>query len=315
MKTLILGAGAMGCLFGAKLRKAGFDVTLFNRENETIKVIEKQGIQLITAEEEHYTIPIPVIYHANELKKEYNLILILVKAFATEEVLSAITHIIDENTIVLTLQNGVGNLEKMQKIIPHAELGVGGTGSGASILAPGVIAHRTTGQTNIGFMKNKNPEKHLEISEMLTKAGLETNVTTQVQSVIWSKLLINVAFNSLTAVTRLANGDAILPASGEALVHSLLMEAVEVAEAEGIELLFEDPVAEILNIGHEQIARNKSSMLTDILKERKTEIDVINGAIVAYGKKHGIRTPYNEVMTHLVHTIESSYPKLVHELD
>lgn len=311
MKTLILGAGAMGCLFGSKLVQAGYDVTLFNRENAVIKQIERQGIELTASDNKQYTIPIPVSYKASELEKEYDLIIVLVKAFATEKVLSEIQHIIDEDTIVLSLQNGVGNLEKMQKVVPHAILGVGGTGSGASVLRQGKIAHRATGKTNIGFMHDINEERALSISEMLTNAGLETEVTSNVQSVIWSKLLINVAFNCVTAVTKLRNGDVILPEAGESIVTKLIEEAKTVAEAEGIELLYDDPVKEILVIGHEQIAGNQSSMLTDILNERKTEVEVINGAIAAYGKKHGIRTPYNDLMTGLIHLIENSYEKQI----
>src|SRR5690554_1223741 len=98
LKTLILGAGAMGCLFGAKLAQSNFDVTLFNRENEKIKWIEENGIQLTTTEEKTYKIPIPVKYKASELKAEYDLILVLLKTFATEAVLSEIQHIITEDT-------------------------------------------------------------------------------------------------------------------------------------------------------------------------------------------------------------------------
>ena len=311
LKTLILGAGAMGCLFGAKLKQAGFDVTLYNRENETMKRIEKEGIQLISSDETKHTIQIPVIYDSSELKKEYDLILVLVKAYATEAVLTDVYPIIGEKTIVLSLQNGVGNLEKMEKVIPQAVLGVGGTGSGASVLSPGVIAHRATGRTNIGFVRNNDSEEYEKISDMLTASGLETAVTQNVQSVIWSKLMINVAFNSLTAISSLKNGDAILPQAGEAIVKSLIEEAAVVAAAEGIELLYDYPVEEILEIGRGQIARNQSSMLTDVLNERKTEIEVINGAIVTYGKKHDIETPYNQLVTHLIHLIEESYSKRI----
>lgn len=310
MKTLIAGAGAMGCLFGAKLHQAGIDVTLFNRENETIKQVEKEGIQLSTFNNETVHVSVPVIYDAKQLDK-YDLILVLVKSYATETVLQKIAPIIDENTIVLSLQNGVGNFEVMQKVIPHADLGVGGTESGASVLGPGRIAHRANGKTNIGFIYNRQPEKYLLISDMFTSAGFETAVTDNIQSVIWTKLLINVAFNSLTAITRLRNGDVILSEHGETIVRQLLSEALAVAEKEGIEIFYDDPIEDILKIGREQIAKNQSSMLTDVLKMRKTEIEVINGTIVAYGKKHRIPTPYNEVMTKLIQMIEESYTRQI----
>src|SRR5690606_4495656 len=117
----------------------------------------------------------------------------------------------------------------------------------------------------------------------------------------------NVAFNSLTAVTRLRNGDAILPQAGKEIAIALIKEAEAVARAEGIELLYEDPVKDILKLGYDEIARNQSSMLTDVLQKRKTEIEVINGEIIKYGKKYGIATPYNEVMLQLIHLLEDSY--------
>jgi 2-dehydropantoate 2-reductase len=298
----------MGCLFSARLKNAGYEVTLYNRENEKIKLIKKQGIQLTTSENEKITVPVSVEYNAKNLKPEYELILVLLKAFATETVLRDIQHIIDENTIVLTLQNGVGNLENIEKVVPHAILGVGGTGSGASVLGLGAIAHRATGKTNIGYLEEKHHSKFEAISEMLTKAGLETEVSENVQSVIWSKLMVNVAYNSLTAITRLKNGDTILTASGEEIVRSLVTEAADVARAEGIKLLYKDPVNEILQLGREKIAKNQSSMLTDVRQKRKTEIEVINGAIVSKARKHGIPVPYNEVMLQLVHLLEDSYP-------
>ena len=300
----------MGCLFSAKLHLSGFDVTLFNRENERVKWIEREGIQLITVDNEQVQAFVPVIYDTGKLEK-YDLILILVKSFATEAVLTELKHIVDENTIVLSLQNGVGNLEIMQKVVPRADLGIGGTGSGASVLNIGMIAHRETGVKKIGFIEARQPDKYLYISEMFSKSGIETVITEDVQSVIWTKLMINVAFNSLTAITRLRNGDVLLPKAGESLVRELLTEALEVAEKEGVEILYANPIEDILQIGHTQIARNQSSMLTDVLKSRKTEIEVINGAIVKYGKKHGISTPYNELMMALIKVIEESYPKQI----
>ncbi|MHA6251519.1 ketopantoate reductase family protein [Oceanobacillus sp. CAU 1775] len=311
MKTLILGAGAMGCLFGAKLAQAGYDVTIYNRENEKVKTIEKDGIELHTTTDEIHTIPVEINYNAKELKPEYDLVLILLKSFATEHVLTEVKHLITENTVVLTLQNGVGNLENMQKVIPHAILGVGGTGSGASVLGLGKIAHRAVGKTTIGFLDKQHAITFDKIAKMFSNAGLATEIAEDVLSVIWSKLIVNVAINSLTGITKLTNGNAVLTNEGEAIARNLIREAVTVAKAEGIELLYDNPEREVIALIKEKFARNQSSMLTDVLQKRKTEIDVINGAIVIFGIKHNIETPYNELMVNLIHVIEKTYEQQI----
>lgn len=307
MKTLILGSGAMGCLFGAKLTQAGYDVTLYNRENERMKEIEANGIELHTPSDEVFRVAMRVSYDINDLEDDYDLILILLKSFATETVLTNIKPLIKENTVVLTLQNGVGNLENMQSVLPHAIHGVGGTGSGAVVLGHGKIAHRAVGKTTVGFLDEKHEPKFQKIVKMFSSAGLEAEVSHNVLSVIWSKLLVNVAINSLTGITKLTNGDSVSTPEGEAIARELIKEAVAVARAEGVELHYTNPEDEIIALIREKFSRNESSMLTDVLQKRKTEIEVINGAIITYGKKHNIRTPYNELMVQLTHVLEKTY--------
>lgn len=307
LKTLILGSGAMGCLFGAKLTHAGYDVTLYNRENDRMKEIEANGIELHTPSDEVLRIAMRVSYDISELEEDYDLVLILLKSFATETVLSEIKPFVKKNTVVLTLQNGVGNLENIQKVVPHAIHGVGGTGSGAIVLGHGKIAHRAVGKTTVGFIDKKHEKKFEKIVKMFSNAGLEAEISQNVLSVIWSKLLVNVAINSLTGITKLTNGDAVLTAEGEEIARELIKEAVAVAKAEGIELLYENPEDEVITLIQKKFFRNESSMLTDVLQKRKTEIEVINGAIITYGKKHQIATPYNELMVKLIHVLEKTY--------
>ncbi|WLD93826.1 ketopantoate reductase family protein [Alkalihalobacillus sp. AL-G] len=312
MKTLIVGAGAMGCLFGGKLKQSNFDVTLFNRKNDHMKTIEAEGLRIIERDGTTSNVDIPVVTDPKNLAERYDLIIILVKTFATEKVLNQILHTMDEESIILTLQNGVGNIERLEQMVPNSLVGAGGAGCGAGIIEPGLIAHRAWGKTFIGFSSKKTESNGLQkIADMLTKSGLKTYVSDDVQSVIWSKLLVNVAYNGLTAVTRLKNADVVLPVEGKEVVRKLVEEAVSVADAKGINLLFQQPVRECIEMGIEEIGKNKSSMLTDVINERKTEIDVINGAVTKYGASHSIPTPYNEMMTSLVKIIESSYSKIV----
>jgi 2-dehydropantoate 2-reductase len=312
MKLLILGSGAMGSLFAGKLKQNGLDVTIFNRENDHIRAIKKSGLKLIDKDGNSSTISIPVTTNPNDLNSDYDLVILLIKAFATETVLKKVLPYLRRNTPILTLQNGIGNMEKIKSIAPTNDVFVGGTWAGAGVVEPGVIFHRAWGSTVIGSAQSEiDSELLTEIASAFSGSGLETQVSEHVQSIIWSKLLVNLAYNGLTAVTRLTNGDAIRTQEGKDIITNLVQEAVQIAEVKEISLLYENPVDECICLGEEEIGMNTSSMLADVLHKRQTEIEAINGAIVEEGKRYAIPTPYNDMILNLVKVIESSYSKIV----
>ncbi|MYL42755.1 ketopantoate reductase family protein [Virgibacillus salexigens] len=313
MKILILGAGAMGSLFAGKLTKCGFDVTLYNRPNNHVEIMKQQGVQMVHEKGDFATLHVPVYTNPADLSGDYELMLVLIKSFATKAVLEKVLPMVDDKTPILTLQNGIGNLELIQQLAPTHEVFVGGTSAGAGWVKQGVIEQRAWGKTFIGSTKptNENVDFLKKVAATFSESGLETLVSDNVQSIIWSKLVVNIAYNGLTAVTRLKNGEAIEYKEGKELVSKLVEEAVEVAHAKEISLLYKDPVQECIRLGIEEIGRNISSMLTDVLHQRKTEIEVINGAIVKEGKRLQIATPYNNMMYKLVKMIDQSYPRTI----
>ncbi|WP_176330302.1 ketopantoate reductase family protein [Oceanobacillus rekensis] len=315
MKLLILGSGAMGSLFAGKLKQNGLDVTIFNRENDHVRAIQKSGIRLIDKEGNSSTISIPVITNPNELSSDYDLVILLIKAFATETVLKNVLPSLHRNIPILTLQNGIGNMEKIKSLAPTSEVFVGGTWAGAGVVEPGVIYHRAWGSTVIGSAQTETDSELLtKIASAFSASGLKTEVSEHVQSIMWSKLLVNLAYNGLTAVTRLTNGDAIRTQEGKYVIKKLVQEAVQIAEVKEIALLYDNPVDECIRLGEEEIGMNTSSMLTDVLHKRETEIDAINGAIVEEGKRYAIPTPYNDMILNLVKVIENSYSKIVDQV-
>jgi 2-dehydropantoate 2-reductase len=145
-----------------------------------------------------------------------------------------------------------------------------------------------------------------EFATAMQKAGFANKTVENIQDLLWSKLIVNVGINALTAVTRLKNGELIRRPDTEILLEKVVDEAVEVGKREGVKFIYEDPLAQVKKVC-ELTAANVSSMLQDVLRKKKTEIEFINGAIVERGARLGVPTPANEILTRLVRTIQSTY--------
>ena len=312
MRTIVLGAGAMGSLFGWRLKQGGYDVTLIDTWKEHVEKIKREGLKVEQSDGTISTVEIPITDDPKTLKGTYDLIIVFVKGYVTKEAVKSILHLIGKETTVITLQNGIGNANNMESIVSPDQIAVGGTAYGGGIIEPGFVAHRAWGNTYIGpFGENVEFSKLQKIAEILTECNIPTEAQHDVSSVIWSKLMINVAYNGLTSISRLRNIDFTSTPEGKDLIRGVVSEAVEVANAQGIEIIYKDPVAECIRVGLEDIAQNKSSMVQDSDFNRKTEIDNINGAIVNLGSKYGIETPYNKIVADLIKLIESRYDKVV----
>lgn len=313
MKILIVGAGAMASLFGGRLKAGYGHVTLYNRQNHHVDEINRSGLTIIERDDKVTNVPLKVIQDISQ-DNHFDIMLVLIKAHANEAVLEPLKEKIGSGTLIITMQNGIGNLETIRKIFPKNPVAVGSAGCGASIENYGTIIHRGWGKNYIGYPEDSSKKELIEeFLKLLNECSLDTDLAEDVQSVIWNKLIINLAFNGVTALTRLKNGDIINTDAGRDILASVVKEATAIAEVSGITLKHDNPVAECLRMGQEDIGSNKSSMLMDTLNHRKTEIDVINGAISKLGKQFGIPTPYNDMVTNLIHIIESNYESQVNQ--
>ncbi|WP_211653552.1 ketopantoate reductase family protein [Planococcus alpniumensis] len=313
MKILIAGAGAMACLTGGKLKASGEDVRLYNRLNSHVETINKQGLRLVEKDNSVTQIDLEIVQDL-QADEPVDVLLVLLKAQANEAVLSKLRNKLAKETVIVTMQNGIGNADTIQQLFPNNTVVSGTLGHGASVEHDGTILHRGWGVNYLGNVEDGFANKMLEaFAEKLSKAGMKTEVSQDVNAVIWNKLFVNAAFNSVTALTRLKNGDILNTPEGEDLLRAVTAEAVLVARAEGVDADVEAVVEECLRMGRQDIGGNKSSMLMDILKKRQTEIDVINGGIVKLGEKHGIETPVNAALSGLIRIIEQNYKLRVDE--
>lgn len=302
MKITVLGAGAMGSLYGGVLAEAGNEVWLLDIWKEHVETIREQGLRIegISGERRIKNI------HATDTPSDIGpseLLIVFVKSTVTDLALQGAREIVGDNTVILTLQNGLGNIEKIASVVDKERIIAGTTAHGATVLGAGSIKHAGRGATIIGEIDGRRTARIDVIANVLNAANLETTTSDNVMGLIWDKLLVNVGINALTAITRLKNGQLIEFRETEEILELAVTEALMVAQAKGIQLNYADPVAHTKEVC-KLTAENKASMLQDILHKRKTEIDMINGAIVREGKALGIPTPVNNVLSNLVAAIQ-----------
>lgn len=305
MKIGVLGAGAMGSLFGGLLAMAGHEVWLIDIWLEHLEAIKKKGLKIRRKEGEHLIRDLRAVFSPEEVGTA-ELVLVFVKSTATEKAVRGARALFGEETTVLTLQNGLGNVEQIASVVPLSRIIAGTTAQGATVLGPGEIYHAGEGPTAIGELQGPPTERVERIAEAFNSAGISTQISENVMGLIWAKLLVNVGINALTALTGLKNGELLQFPETVELMEMAVMEAWEVAKAKGIEIPLEDPVSHAKEVA-KLTADNRSSMLQDVSNKRKTEIDNINGAVVREGRALGIKTPVNATLTNLVLMMERKY--------
>ena len=308
MKIVIVGPGALGSLVAASLSKGKEEVYLLDKDKERAGIINQAGISVEGVSGSWQT----QVKTTSEVKDiaGCDLIIICVKSYDTKEAVTRVKSLAGENTKVLTLQNGIGNIEIISEVIGPDKVIGGVTNAGATLISPGRIRHAGRGETVIGRIDGKIPVEMRSIREAFNKAGLETRISRDIKSLLWSKLIINAGINALTAVTRLNNGRLVEFEGTRKILRELVTEAVRVAKRKRIKLIYDDPLAKVEAVC-EATATNVSSMLQDALRKKRTEIDFINGVIVRQGQESGIPVPANSMLVDLVKTIEASYNKTV----
>lgn len=305
MKIVIVGPGAMGLLLATFLVKSSEeDIWLLDKDPQRACLLNQQGIFMegIAGERQ---VRVKATHQVEEIGKA-DLLIICVKAYDTKAAMLRAKPLVGEDTLVLTLQNGLGNIEILAEIIGQDKV-IGGTASlGATLLDVGKVRFAGKGEIIIGRLDGKISVGMRQLRQLLNKVGLETRISRDIKSFLWSKLIINVGINALTAITRLPNGKLIESEFTRNILRSAVTEAVKVAKKKRIRLISDDPLTKVEAVC-EATASNISSMLQDILKKKRSEIDFINGVIVRHAQELGIAAPVNSVLVDLVKTIESTY--------
>jgi 2-dehydropantoate 2-reductase len=294
----IIGAGAMGTLFGFHLATVG-DVTMLDDNEGVADCVEREGLRVNDDPPRR----VSVARQARELY-DSQILFLFVKAVDTLRALRAFAGELDPSAPVVSLQNGIGNEDAIKTALGGAvPVILGITTESAHTIEPGRVRSSEEGNTIIGAMTASQTTART-VTELLTRSGLRASAVYDIRPHLWGKLVANASVNALSALLDCEAGDIPQDANAARLAEALAEETAGVAAALKINLPFVNPwqyVTEVVALG----ADAKSSMAYDLESGHPSEIDHINGAVVAFGRRTGTPTPYNEAMVRLVKAREA----------
>ena len=303
MKIAILGAGSLGSVIGGRLAQSGHDVILINRNAIYAEAVRRNGLVLAEAARRE-RIRLKAARTAED-QRPVDLVIVLVKSFHTETSIRAALNLIGPETVVLSLQNGLGHEEVLASIVGAGRVVAGKTYAGGVMTAPGEVTAGTRGkQTIIGELTGELTPRILAIAAAFDAAGLACTASTDIQGEMWDKLLVNVATGALSGITGLNYGNLYdLPVLAE-IAQEAVAEAMVVAEAQGIHLQSRSPEDVWDRASAGLPFTFKASILQSLEKGSQTEIDFINGAVVRAGAEWNVPTPVNATLVACVKGIE-----------
>ncbi|WP_158896996.1 MULTISPECIES: ketopantoate reductase family protein [unclassified Pseudomonas] len=303
MKICILGAGALGSTFGAWLSEAGHETWLLNRPNAHIEAVARDGLDIETADGRR-RVQVRAAVSA-ETVGAVDLVVVLVKSFATAEAMRQALALVGPETLVLSLQNGLGHEELLAEIVGPERVIAGKTYVGGVLLGPGRIRSGVAGKrTLIGELDGQLSARVQAVAAVFEDAGLATTVSSNIRGTLWDKLLVNVATGALTGITQFSYGQLYSEPQLRDTALQAVAEAIAVARAAGIELGLREPQA-AWELAREGLPPSfKTSLLQSLQKGSITEIDFINSAVVRLGQQYHVPTPVNATLVACIKGIE-----------
>lgn len=319
MKACIYGAGSLGTVLGAYITKNGGEIDLINRNKAHVAALKEKGAKIVGTVD--MTVPVKAMT-PDEMTDKYDLIILLTKQLHNVEVLKGLVPFMNENCVVCSLQNGMPELSVSEVVGEENTLGCT-VAWGATLLEPGVVELTSEADSmsfGLGSITGKKDERYYEVKKLL-ELMCTVDEEDNFMGVRWSKLLINAAFSGMSTVIGGTFGDAANDKKSRVWVQNIIKECIDVSRAAGVTI---EPVQGkdivklldykgglkkklsfmIIPLAIKKHALLKASMLQDIEKGKKCEVDFINGIVCTYGKKYNVPTPYNDKVVEIVHKIE-----------
>jgi 2-dehydropantoate 2-reductase len=296
MNIVIFGSGAIGSLFGALLSKHNA-IVLVGRAPH-IACIRKKGLTL--KGKTRLNVKVTAVESVKEINLSPDLILLTTKSYDTESASTQIVPLIHDHTIVVSLQNGLDNIGKIEQHIGKKHILAGVTTHGALFSEPGTITHTGRGTTVLGELDGYPSARLQTLVDVFNNSGIETQMSTEIIKEIWKKAIINSCINPLTAFLGCKNGYLLENPLLEKIVESVCRESCSIASLNGIQVSSSELIEKTKRVIRDT-AHNYSSMLQSIQQGKKTEIESINGALIRSGSEHHLQTPLNRILYDLIH--------------
>lgn len=316
MKIAILGAGAMGALVGAHLKKGGAQVYFVDPYELHMQAVQQNGLWMDLEEtgKENVRMDLATVNAAQV--GVCDVVILLVKGMNTGSIIQNNPELFGEHTVVMSLQNGIGNVDVLKEIFPAERIGYGVLKASATLIEPGKIIGRVRfaySPKGVYFSPIEKNTSYINVFKQMElfweRGGFPAELSEKTEKVMWDKLFINILYNAPCALVQLAGEDFMKHPEGKKLLHKLANEVCAVANAKGI-LMDADTYWKKECQNMEQIPQDVhhfTSTVLDVYKQRKTEVEFLNGAVCKEGKKYGIPTPYNEAVYRLLRVKEDTY--------
>ncbi|WP_420394820.1 ketopantoate reductase family protein [Nioella sp.] len=302
MRIAVLGAGAMGSVYGARLARAGAEVTLLDVNDAHVAAINEGGLHVALDEGDS-------IHHLPAMRPEAfrgpaDLVLLFTKVFHTDEALTSVKPLLAD-AHVLSLQNGVGNVDRIAAHMTRDRILIGMTMTPAEYLGPGRVASHGAATTDLFSASGQDLQFLHKIAALMDKGGITARLEPDIDVAIWEKATFNCALNPICALSGGTPGSVGASEAGRGLAASVVAEAIAVAKASGVNASL-DKVTAMMEHAFAHHLHHEPSMLQDRMAGRRTEIDALNGAVVRIGDRLGVPTPANRIVTDLIRLTEDS---------
>lgn len=301
-QVVIVGAGAMGCLFATRLAEGGAGVTLVDVDQARIAAIARDGI---TVDDDAGTRVVPVgAAAAADVRHVPDLVLLFTKGLHSAAAARSVAHLAGDHTYALTLQNGIGNAEILAETFAPERVLMGVASLPSNLNGPTHVSSHGSGHIRLGALHPDGAAGAEAAAALLSRSGLPSEVDRHVEVAVWEKVAFNAALNPLGAITGLTNGQ-IDTAEGRRIASAVVSETVAVAHAKGI-AVDESGIRQQVDHALANHRDHRASMLQDRLAGRRSEIDAINGAIAAAGAALGVGTPVTATLADLMRLIDAT---------
>ena len=304
-RVVVVGAGAMGSLFGGLLTEGGLDVTLVDIWREHVDAINANGLKMVGHGDDRI-IPATATSDPSTIDGA-DVAFFQCKAIYNADAAASVKHLFDnDRTVAISFQNGLGNEEEIERILGAGKVLGGLTAQGANIEAPGVVRNHAELPSFIGEMKGGVSGRTRALAAAFSAHGLPTEASENIRHDIWKKLMANIGVSGTSAAPNLTLGGIVQVPELEAIAYRAIDEALAVAKAENIEL-DPDGAREVFHQITSGTPGNKSSLCVDVVNERPSEVDYIYGAVIKLGAKHGIDTPVLQTISAVIKGLQSHY--------